>query len=383
MECKHCNKKFPTALSLFNGKTVCPHCKNELLAINELTITKKNAELFALSRIALLRYLSPSSGDERTAVAVKEDRELLNMAFEYCDLAAKSGNPNAIFQMAYLLEYFQREDQNAVASIRLAFEYYYALCYSDAESVPAEKGTPEFTPDDFVELKILAGKNLLRICRMHEALLRNSMRYKYRTNETKLKAKYKGVSFAGDYKVAADEANRVNMAFDILRSTKSKNNPPMFGICMLSLDEASVLLNKQDADGKCYWDSYINKRGGGDLLHYMPCDQNGRTSGERYFYKIQSTARIEQILNDVKASGYTHIYLHFFNSQGKFKYSKGKQVERVQKELQANEQSRLLRLVDELLGNLSVFFDDDVEYFRWKNRHSAIEGIIDAICEEE
>ncbi len=373
MVCKLCKRKFHLPLNLFNGQAVCPHCKNQLVAVSALEITKENEEQFALSKIALLRYLSPKSWKVSNMNVAGVN--LLEKAMEYCDVAAKSGNPKAIFQMAYLLEYFQTENKNQVESIRLAFGYYSALCYNELTSVRREDGAKEFSSQEFLDLKISAATNLLRICSTYAALLKSSGGYyDYKMNKERLSALYKGVKFPENQ--ALNTFNKVNTVYNTLMASRSRTKAPLFGVFMLSVGQMQELFSIKDKACK----KLISKSP--DLLYYMPCDKNGRVQEmDRYFSRIASVEIADRVLEEQRARGY--MYLYFFNTSGKHPYLNIKQMQTVKAELERDDQALLQSLVSYISSDMMVFFDDDIERYKIRNSaHGAVEKLIDCVREE-
>ncbi len=380
MVCNTCNRKFRLPLNLFNGQVVCPHCKTELLEINNLQVTKENEELFNLSKIALLRYLSPKSFKEEKSDITRAT--LLKLAIEYCDNAAKSGNPKAIAQMAYLLEYFPNETKNQVESIRLAFGYYAALCYNELVSVPAKEDAKEFTAEEFFELKMSAGRNLLRICATYSALLTGPS-YDYKKNKERLNTSpiymAKNIHFA-DEQVLTGSFNKVAAVLNTIDATHSKTRAPLFGVFKLSASQVKELFAVDD-EGKNVCFKMIDKSP--DFLHYMICDKNGKVhrDEDRYFSRLANIELAERLCTDLKENDF--VFFYFFNTSGKHPYLNGKQMQQVKRELETDDQTLLFSLLSGISDDMAVFFDDDIEMY--KNRqsvHLAAERLIDCVREE-
>ncbi len=380
MVCNACNRKFRLPLNLFNGQVVCPHCKNELLEINSLQVTKENEELYNLSKIALLRYLSPKSFKEEKSDITRA--ALLKLAIEYCDHSAKSGNPKAIAQMAYLLEYFPNEHKNQVEAIRLAFGYYAALCYNELVSVPVKEGAKEFSTEEFFELKTSAGRNLLRICATYSALLTGPS-YDYKKNKERLNAspvyKAKNMRFA-DEQVLTGSFNKVAAVHNTIDATRSKTRAPLFGVFKLSATQVKELFSADEGEqNSCF--KLIDKSP--DFLHYMICDKNGkvRRDEDRYFSRLANIELAEKLCADLKESDY--VFFYFFNTSGKHPYLNGKQMQQVKHEIEMDDQALLFSLLSGISDDMAVFFDDDIEMY--KNRqsvHGAVERLIDCVREE-
>jgi hypothetical protein len=377
MICKNCGSKFSNPLYLYNGSSTCPRCKKEILTISALSVTKENQEYYNLSEIAFLRYLSPKSVNGTTAEKTSQ-AELLVKAHYYCQLSAEQGNPHAIMQMAYLLEKFRSESKNELERIRLAIEYYGALCYSELNFVKSEKGAKEISQEEFTLLKVEAGKKMLKLCKKYSALLKSSTRYDYKKNKERLTALYKTASFQDDDFSLATSFNKVDTLIDILSSSRSKTKAPLFGVFFLSAEQFKLLLEKKGGNEQSVVAKLISKDP--DFLRYMICDKTGRVASDsdRFFNRIASVKIANEVVETLKEEDY--IYLYFFNAYGKHNYLTGKQIQTVKRELEENDQALLLSLVNYISEDTAVFFDDDIEQFKsGKNAHGVVTELIKSV----
>ena len=377
MICKNCGNKFASPLYLYNGSSTCPRCKKEILTISALKVTKENEEYFNLSKIAFLRYLSPKSVNGTTAEKMSQV-ELLNKAQYYCQLSATLGNPHAIMQTAYLLERFRSENKNELERIRLAIEYYSALCYSELNFVKGENGAKELSQDEFILLKVEAGKKLLKLCSKYSALLKSSIRYDYKKNKERLNALYKTASFQDDDFSPSVNFNKVDSLIDILSSSRSKTKAPLFGVFFLSAEQFKLLFAKKNGGVQSVVSKLVSKDP--DFLRYMICDKEGKVSSDsaRFFNRIASVKIANEVVENLQDEDF--VYLYFFNAYGKHNYLTGKQIQTVKGELEENDQALLLSLVNYISEDTAVFFDDDIEQFKsGKNAYGATTELIKSV----
>lgn len=377
MICKNCGNKFSFPLYLYNGSSTCPRCKKEILTINTLAVTRENEEFYNLSQIAFLRYLSPKSINA-AKVEKFSPAETLNKTHYYCQLAATQGNPHAILQMSYLLEKFRSENKNELERIRLAIEYCSALCYSELNFVKGENGAKELSQDEFLVLKVEAGKRLLSLCQRYATLLKSSARYDYKKNKERLTALYKTASFQDDTLSINESFNKVDSLIDILQSSRSKTKAPLFGVFLLSAEQFKSLITKKSGGATSKVANLISKDP--DFLRYMICDNEGRVASDsdRFFNRIASVNIANEVVEILTEEDY--VYLYFFNCYGKHPYLTNKQIQVVKKELEENDQALLLSLVNYISEDTAVFFDDDIEQFKTgKNAYGAATELIKSV----
>ncbi len=380
MICAKCKKEYKTALMLFNGQTTCPFCKEEQLSVSDLVINRKNQELFSLSQIAFFRYLTDGKKGEVTASEPSLSKaELLKKAIELCMKSASLGHPKAILQTAYLLENFNKEDMNEQERILLACENYHALCFSDKRSVPIKQNAAEFTEKEFLDLKIYAGKNLLRVCKTYKNVLSNSNKFNYEKVLSRLRTIYKTVAFDEALESEGQKKNKPKSVFDILVSSRNKTRAPLFGLLFVSASEFKEVCQKQLENGTTVRKLVAKDK---DFLRYSICNANGDLK-DLYFSRLASPEALDALLQELDGSN-DYLYLFFFNKHGKHAYLNGNQIKTVKGELEKNEQSLLLSLVGKVSGDVSVFFDDDIVQFKnGKNISKAVEDLIESISNEK
>lgn len=379
MICSKCKNKISSPLYLFNGQTTCPICKNELLSFESLYITQENEELYKLSKIALSRYLSPNScAVEKAGKTDLTASELLDRAIDFCSQSARQGNPKAIYQLGYIYEYFSQKNKSKVERIKSAFEFYACICYNDSNSIKIDKNADVFSDKEFYDLKITASKSLLRIASQYSSILSSSNRYDYETNKNRLISIY-GNDLFEEQLLRDDGASNVETIFNALLSTRSKTRAPLFGSFLLSASEVKALFEMVDASTNLSVRKLVKKSP--DFLRYTICDIDGRYGNDDVYYdRVANENRIDDLLNTVEDKNY--VYFFFFNSFGKHQYLNGRQMQKVKKYLEENDQTLLKKITQTVTERINVFYDDDVKQFMTgKNiKYSTIEQIVDFIC---
>ena len=128
MICQQCHKKVETPLELYDGGWACPHCKHGLMsAFSDFSVTRENEELFTLSERSYYRWLT-------NARRGQEGRAWLGKAVELCRESARLGNPLAVTRLGYYYDKdYVEENRSEAVRCRIAYAYYSAVCFSDAE----------------------------------------------------------------------------------------------------------------------------------------------------------------------------------------------------------------------------------------------------------
>ncbi|MBO7214952.1 MAG: hypothetical protein J6V66_05595 [Clostridia bacterium] len=374
----NCGKTFVKPLALYNGAIVCPHCKKELSVVSEFKITVRNQEFYNFSELYLHRYLSPKSQDGiRTSCKLKPE-EMVELAIDNCNLAAKEGNPFAVYRMGYYNEYFLEAKRSENDRIRVAFNYYASLCYSDKKSINVEQGARSMTSEEFETLKYQAAIALLNLYAHHPQALKGAERYDYEKNKQRITSIYGDVPAEVNVNKKRS-GSKVQNVFKVLCSCLNKNRAPLWGLFMISgLELKELFTFKKDIkDKKPELFKLIAK---GIELRYLPCDAEGvitQDLDERYFINLpDNEGRVKDILLEIKDE--QNLYLYLFNSKGGHEYLSSSQIKKIGSKLSHNKYEAVCSLID-YSAQEYLFFDDDIVVFK---KGGKIEKCVDMLVEK-
>ncbi len=385
MKCPHknCGKEFKEPLELFTGNSVCPYCKKPLTANAELKITAENEELYDISEIYYLRYLSPSSWEgEKKAVFALTPSEMLDNAIENCRLSANRGNPKAVFKMGYYNEHYLETVRSERDRIRTAYNYYASLCFCELKNVPTENGSVKLSDSEFLFLKTRAAQSLIKLYVNHSKELKDSAKFDFEKDRRRIKTVY-GNDFVETINDAAEKNDKANKVFSVIKSCLKKERTPLCGLFLLNGAELKKLfsLKSNEKDKKPDLFKAISK---GVEIRYLPCDGNGIISSEveeRHFINFSGERKTKELLSNIANDEY--LYLYFFNSACKRKFLSARQIKTVEKSFSENHFERVCRLIDFSAGDYLFFEDDLYFYAHGKNARKSAELLVDSICGRE
>ncbi|MBR5439354.1 MAG: hypothetical protein IKV61_03965 [Clostridia bacterium] len=375
----NCGKKFEKSLILYNGALVCPHCKKELTVVSDFKITERNQEIYNLSELYLHRYLSPKSQDETRGAVIKlRANEMIGLAIDNCNTAAKEGNPYAVYRMGYYNEYFLESQRGETDRIRVAFNYYSSLCYSEAKKVKVEQGASAMSEEEFERLKRQAAIALLTLYDRYPQALKGSTRYDYEKNKQRITSIY------GDLPVEVNLAKKrasghTQNVFRILLSCLNRNRAPLWGLFLLTGSELKslFLMKKDQREKKPELYKLISK---GVHLRYLPCDSEGviaKDLEDRYFINFPNNEeRVKEMLQDIKDD--ENLYLYLFNTKGGHEYLSASQIKKIGIKLASNSYESVCSLID-YSAQEYLFFDDDIFVYK---RGIKIEKCVDVLIEK-
>ena len=385
MKCtqNNCGKTFTNPLELYNGALVCPHCKKELSVISDFKFTKRNQELYNTSELYLYRYLSPKSQDKDKGGALKlKPEELVSLAIENCQQAAKEGNPYAAYRMGYYNEYFLETKKSENDRIRVAFNYYASLCYCEGKKPKTEEGADSITEEEFEKLKFQAGVALLNLYARYSKALKGTSKYDFEKNKQRLNSLY------GEFAIEQGIANyrsgsHAKSVFKIISSCLNKKRAPLWGLFLLTGDEFKNLftLKKYAKDKKPEIYKLIAK---GIELRYLPCDGQGSITkdiDERYFINLVNEDKVKEFLSEIRDDD--NFYLYLFNPKGTHQYLSSSQIKRIGKKLANNSYEAVCSLID-YSAQEYLFFDDDVVVFKKGGKiEKCVDQLVEKICGDD
>ncbi len=385
MKCPHknCGKEFEEPLELFTGELCCPHCKKSLSSNTVFKITIENDELYKLSEIYYLRYLSPKSWDQTGKdVMTLKPQELLDSAIKYCGLSAKLGHPMAVFRMGYYNEHYLETVRGERDRIKMAYNYYSSLCFCDKNNVSVETGAIQMSEDEFGFLKTRSAKALISLYENHPKVLKNSAKFNFENDRQRIKSLY-GEDFVGRSDNGGDKKNRASNIFSILKSCLGKYRTPLCGLFLIKGSELKnlFLMKTNEKDKKPDLYKAISK---GVEIRYLPCDENGIISSdrdERHFINFASEGKSKEILTEICDTD--NLYLYFFNGACKRKYLSSRQIKVIEQALIDAHFEQVCRLIDFSAGDYLFFEDDFYYYAKGKNAKRSAELLVDKICGRE
>jgi DNA-directed RNA polymerase subunit RPC12/RpoP len=372
-----CGKKFSAPLELFNGRLTCPYCKNEILVINKFSLTKDSEELYNLSELYFMRYLSPQSCEKK--IHIFKQNELLEYAIKNCAEAAKQGNPKAVFRMGFYNEHYLETLRSESDRIRMAFNYYAAICYYEGNNITAEKGVKAFTDEEFKSFKINAALRLLKLASKYPQALKDLKKYDYETNKQRIISLYGNLNF--DEKTEkTSKVGKVKYIYQILTSCFNKDRAPLFGTFFLNGNELKNLfaIKKDKTEKKFDFVKLISK---GLEIRYLPCSKDGNISQEdKYFIRFSNEEKAKEILSAIRDEEY--FILYFFNTHGRHQYLSAKEMERVKKEIADSNYDLLCNLINNAMQEYMFFDDDIIEFKKGNNVKGSAKRLIEYVCGE-
>lgn len=377
-----CGKKFKTPLDLFNGIQACPYCKQQITDVREFKFTTSNEKLYNLSELYYLRYLSPNSYSTETQKTLSYSKtELLDNAIKICSVSAKEGNPLAVYKMGYYNEHYFETAKSESDKVRIAFDYYAELGYSQSKKVTTEKRVKGLTDDEFALLKRNSAIAMLGLISKYPSAFKGDKEYvsKYNIdfNLNKIKKLYGDISINDVVITKTATVNKGKSLNNILKSCFSKERAPLFGLFFVSFEDFKKAFASEGNDKRKQ--NYVKFLSKGFDVGYLECDEEGNVSHSesRYFTRLNEISLKQFVLDEENKDKY--FYLYFFNSHGKHNYLSSGKMEKIKKELASNEYELVGRLID--FGLLEyLFFDDDIVYFKKASLSGVVEKLINYVC---
>lgn len=372
----NCQKKFAKPLELYNGSIACPHCKTQLSAVPDLTITKHNDELFNLSEVCFLRYLSPESLKTITNKSlIPEQKKLLNRAIEYCSSSAKEGNPKAIYKLAYYNEHYLETVRSETDRMRLAFEYYYAICHYKPTTVTTEDDVKGLSNAELQSLKRQSALSLLKLYYAHPIAFKGKTGFENR--KTEVENVYGTADFTSS---ASSNKNKANHLHGILVSCFDKDRAPLFGLYKINGKEFKDFVTMMSKKSKFRY-NFSKLMDKGIEIRYSRADEDGKLGRDSVFYRITNDKIAQELISDLYDKDY--LYLYIFNVQGKHQYLSSNQMKQVKKDIaKDDEYTPLIELID-YSNQDYLFYDDDIYFFKKGfNAKGCVEQLIEFVTKE-
>ena len=381
MKCANpaCGKNVKTPLELFNGVLTCPYCKTELSVIHDFKITKENNDLYNLSQLYYFKYLA-LAGDKSNFIGKEAEKmkRTLDIAISTCKNSAYLGHPLAVLKMG---DYYQNYFESSLSESdrkRIAFEYYASLCYSSKTFVEQEEGVSGFSSEDFSMIKRQSAINLYRLVSGGEKEFGSFKKYNKELNKKRIVEQYGVVDIDGG--ISGEEerskAEQIKKLFHSCVSKKSRS--PLFGIYRLKGYELKSVFETQEEDKNKSIFRIISK---GLQLRYIE-SKNGRVDEiDGYFTKMTNATSVYQMLEDIKNEN--EYYLYFFNPLGRHEYLSSVQTSKVMRALEDKQFESIKRLINGGAEDCTFFDDDVIMFIKGKNVKTAIDGLMDYICEEK
>ena len=353
--CTHCKKEFEHPLELYNGTLACPICKEPLSDSEGFQITEENDELYRLSEIYYLRYISPQKGAIPAPVTAPPE-ELLKNAIHYCSLAAKTGNIKAIYKMGFYNEFYMTGEKSETVRARTAFKNYSSICSVRSEITE----TADFTNKDFQVLRRKAAQRIVALYQKFPKAFsdKKDATPPYTRDNLKKIVESCGVVFPVSGGKSTGATDTVSRAFNTLCSTFSAKRPPLFGMFLMSGAQALDLLKMKGKYGKRQYNVDVMREKLN--FHYCPCNESGTKKAKENscFSAIRSGIDVTDELSKVP-----YLYFLFFNESGKHEYLKKKQIKSVKEEILSDDSS-IYRLISESSATEFLFFCDDIVFYK-------------------
>ena len=218
MICQQCHKRAEQPLELYDGGWACPHCKHEMMsAFSAFSVTAENEELFTLSERSYYRWLT-------NARRGQEGRTWLDKAVELCRESARLGNPLAVTRLGYYYDKdYVEENRSEAVRCRIAYAYYSAVCFSDAELKVQEGVLGRY---EWKQIRVRAAEMMLNMLAFAPEELTALDKFNFAYNRSRVRAKL-GIDTAAE-RVEPMRVGRDRQAFETLYSCFAKQRAPLF-----------------------------------------------------------------------------------------------------------------------------------------------------------
>ena len=370
MICQQCHKKVETPLELYDGGWACPHCKHGLMsAFSDFSVTRENEELFTLSERSYYRWLT-------NARRGQEGRAWLDKAVELCRESARLGNPLAVTRLGYYYDKdYVEENRSEAVRCRIAYAYYSAVCFSDAELKVQEGVLGRY---EWKQIRVRAAEMMLNMLAFAPEELTALDKFNFAYNRSRVRAKL-GIDTAAE-RVEPMRVGRDRQTFETLYSCFAKQRAPLFGIFRLSGEELKRLFGM--SVGNRFDACRMAERG--LYLGIIACGRGGGVAEDGgTFTALRNRARIGQVL--VETEDGASLCLYFFNESGGHRFFGRYGLGAIRKALEANRFALVKRLIDDGGRMDYTFLDDDVYLYKTTARGGAdaVKKLINAVCEGE
>ena len=364
-----CRRKVESPLELYDGSWACPYCKHEMMSsFSSFSVTAENEELYTLSERSYYRWLTNAS---RRAPGGKK---WLDKAVELCREAAQKGNPLAVTRLGFYYDKdYVEENRSEAVRCRIAYAYYSAVCYSDAD-LKTEEGVRRRY--DWKEIRVQAARQMLEMLAFAPEEVAALDKFNFEFNRSRVKAKL-GVEIDRS-RVEPMKASKEEQAFSALYSCFSKQRAPLFGICRMTGEELKKLFKITVGNR---FDAYrMAERG--VFMGLAECSaRGGMKDGGGMFTAMKNRRRTDEVLSSVEDDGYYCLY--FFNESGGHRFFGKYGLSVIKKALEENRFGLVKRLVDDGGRMDYTFLDDDVYLYKTKMRNvkDAVRKLVSAVCE--
>ena len=370
MICQQCHKRAEQPLELYDGGWACPHCKHEMMsAFSAFSVTAENEELFTLSERSYYRWLTNSRRGQ-------EGRTWLDKAVELCKEAARLGNPLAVTRLGFYYDKdYVEENRSEAVRCRIAYAYYSAVCFSDADLKVQEGVRGRY---EWKDIRVHAAELMLNMLAYAPEELTALDKFNFEYNRARVRAKL-GVDTPA-VRTEPMRVGRSRQAFELLYSCFAKQRAPLFGIFRLSGEELKGLFGITMGSR---FDAYrMAERG--LYIGVIGCDKRGGVEdGAGTFTALRNRARIGQVLAATEDGA--PLCLYFFNENGGHRFFGRYGLGAIRKALEANRFALVKRLIDDGGRMDYTFLDDDVYLYKTTMRGAAdaVRRLVHAVCEGE
>lgn len=362
-----CRRNVEAPLELYDGSWACPYCKHEMMsAFSDFNITAENEELFTLSERSYYRWLTNS----RRAGG----RKWLDKAVELCREAARLGNPLAVMRLAYYYDKdYVEENRSEAVRCRIAYAYYSAVCYSDAE-LKVQEGVRRTY--DWKEIRVRAAKMMMDMLAFAPDEIASLERFNFEFNRSRVRAKL-GADIERS-RVEPMKEKKEEQAFSTLYSCFAKQRAPLFGIFRLTGEELKKMFAVSVGNR---FDAYrMAERG--IYLGMIECAANGGVADSGgVFTAMKNRHRIDEVLAAVQDDA--NVCIYFFNENGGHRFFGAYGLSTIRKALEENRFDLVKRLINDGGRIDYTFLDDDVYLYKTKMRNAkdAVRKLVSSVCE--
>lgn len=348
-----CGKEFKDPLMLYDGKWLCPHCKNSIDPDSKFEVTKENHELFTLAQINYLRALKT------------EDRELrkkyIAKTVEFCDKALKLKHPEAYVLKGYLYDK-DYVDLNLSESTRckIAYKYYSAVCYAQDTNIQVEADVDHV---DLEAVKKEAAIHLMIMLSNFEESEKSGNEYKFDFNMKKLRDR--NIHVDVKKKTELNSVDRVSSLYSVIANCNKNYRAPLFGYYYLEGKELVELFKRLD-EGSEDVKKVLYKDVNFSIVQFDKKDDI--IDEANAFEKISGRDRImrERILNHMESNPEQKMFVVLINTKKNgHQYLKKNQLDQIERYIQGERFD--YDIIRNIINNSEIdnitFYDDDIYYF--------------------
>ena len=354
-----CGKEFKDPLMLFNGKWVCPHCKNSIDPDSKFEVTKENHELFTIAQINYLRGLKT------------EDRELrkkyIAKTVEFCDRALKLKHPEAYVLKGYLYDKdYVDLNLSETTRCKIAYKYYSAVCYAPDSNIQVEAGVDHI---DLEAVKKEAAYHLMVMLSNFEESEKSGNEFKFDYNMKKLRS----LNIYVDVKKKTEltSINRAASLYSVLANCNKNQRAPLFGYYYLEGSDLVELFKKLD-EGSEDVKKVLYKDVNLSIIQFDKKDdiveEDDNFEYINLFEKLSGKDRTmrNRILEHMESNPEQKMYAVLINTKKNgHQYLKKVQLDQIEKHIQGkkSDYSIIRNMINNSEINDRTFYDDDIYYF--------------------